>query len=115
MNYSFKKHDWDGTTVYGVESSDKKILSNFGSWGWTPVKIQNIINGVEASKIKAYGKEYNWSSEDLELYANKKGVLLIDMMAQRAGQKDPSSSTLKLSHNEILKFLNDFKIFVESN
>lgn len=114
MNYNFKKHDWGGTIIYGVKS-DKKILNNFGSWGWTSIKVQEIINGIESAKIKSYGEEYNWASEDLEIYANKNGVLLIDMLAQRAGEKDPKSSTLQLSHEEFLKFLQDFKQFVETN
>ncbi|WP_294321257.1 hypothetical protein [uncultured Chryseobacterium sp.] len=114
MNYNFKKQDWDGTPIYSI-ISDKEILTNFGSWGWTSNKIQKIIEGVQLSKTKSYGNEYNWSSEDLELFANKKGVLIIDMLAQRAGQKDPNTTTLQISHDDLIKFLKDFKNFVESN
>ncbi|MEG1591667.1 hypothetical protein [Chryseobacterium sp.] len=114
MNYTFKKQDWNGTPIYTI-ISDQKLLENFGSWGWTPNKIQDIIEGVQLSKTKSYGKEYNWSSEDLELYANKRGVLIIDMVMQRAGQKDPSKSTLQVSHEDFIKFLKKFKIFVENN
>lgn len=114
MKYDLKKYDWDGTVMYGV-ISEKKILNNFGSWGWTPQKVQTIIDGVKLGKIKPYGEEYNWASEDLEIYVNQKGVLLIDMLAQRAGKQDPKSSTLELKHEEFLQFLQDFKKFVENN
>jgi hypothetical protein len=114
MIYKFEKHDWSGTIIYGV-TAENKILNNFGRWNWTSTKIQEIIDGVTLGKTKPYGEEFNWASEDLEVYVNLKGVLLIDMIAHRAGKQDKESTTLEISHEEFLKFLNDFKKFIEAN
>lgn len=114
MTYNFVKHNWDGTIVFGIETKSL-VIRNFGSWGWTPTKIQTIIDGIEDSKTRPKGKEYYWGNEDMDLYANKNGVLLIDEISQRAGEHDPDNITLRLTHQEILKFLHDFKAFVEAN
>ncbi|NBL65729.1 hypothetical protein GV828_11010 [Flavobacterium sp. NST-5] len=114
MKYVFKKYDWDDTIIFGVES-EHTALNNIGSWGWTPQKIRKIIDGLEQSKTKPKGEEYLWGNEDVNLYANENGVLLIDVMAQRAGQHNPDEITLRLAHKEIIQFLQDFKKFVEKN
>jgi hypothetical protein len=114
MKYKFKKHNWDGDIVIGVES-ENKILNNIGSWGWTPQKVQEIILGVESSKNKPLKEEYIWANEDVTLYANKNGVLLVDMIAQRFGKDNPEEITLLLQHEEFINFLKDFKKFVSEN
>jgi len=85
MKYNFKKHDWDGTMVFGIES-EQSTINNIGSWDWTSEKVQKIINGIEDSKTKPKGEEYTWGNEDVNLYSNKNGVLLIDVLAQRGKQ-----------------------------
>ncbi|WP_144281430.1 hypothetical protein [Chryseobacterium echinoideorum] len=119
MKYKFEtqKLDIDKYPYYFIRLEERIYypLGRFSDWGWTPQKVQTIIDGVKLGKIKPYGEEYNWASEDLEIYVNQKGVLLIDMLAQRAGKQDPKSSTLELKHEEFLQFLQDFKKFVESN
>lgn len=112
MKYKFKKHNWDKDIVIGVES-DYKILNNFGSWNWTPEKVQEIIDGVVANKqLPAEQDPYVWGNEDVTIFANEIGVLLIDKMALRA-QKDPA--TLELKYDVFNQFLQDFKKFVEEN
>ena len=113
MIYTFKKkRDW-----YFIEVDDVpfQILERFTYFGWTPEKIQSIIDGVETSKTKERGEEYFWGNEDVRLYANKNGVFLIDDLGARAGETDPDKLYLILSHDEMLQFLKDFKKFVEEN
>ncbi|MCB0516259.1 MAG: hypothetical protein R2798_11890 [Chitinophagales bacterium] len=116
MQYNFKIHKSIVNTIwYYVEVEEKEYytLNNFTSHGWTTSKIQEIINGIEQSETKPKGEEYVWGNEDLNLYANENGVLLVDMAVQRAKQHDPI--TLRLTHEEIISFLQDFKKFVEEN
>ena len=113
MNYKFKnKEDW--FYVFS-EQSRYSIIERFTYYDWTPQKIQSIITGIEESKTKEKGEEFFWGSEDVSLYSNKNGVLLIDEMAIRGGEDNPEKVSLQLTHEEMLTFLNDFKKFVEEN
>ncbi|MEZ4915671.1 MAG: hypothetical protein R2836_01655 [Chitinophagales bacterium] len=113
MNYIFKnKEDWFYVTL---QEENYKTLERFTYYGWTPTKVQEIIDGLEKAKTRPYGKEYVWANEDVTLRANENGVLLIDQMAQRGGMHDPDIITLRLTHNELITFLNDFKKFMEEN
>lgn len=117
MQYNFFIEKVSKAKYFCIKIANPKYtsLGRFTDDAWNSEKIQAIIDGVKLGKTKPYGEEYNWASEDLEVYVNQKGVLLIDMLAQRAGKQDPKSSTLQLSHEEFLKFLQDFKQFVETN
>ncbi len=113
MKYTFKKkNDWHFVEVDDVPF---QILERFTYFGWTPKKIQSIIDGVEESKTKEKGEEYFWGNEDVSLYANKNGILLVDEMALRGGNENIDEVTLQLTHDEMLQFLEDFKKFVEEN
>jgi hypothetical protein len=114
MKYKFKKHNWDGDTVIGIDS-ENKILNNLGSWDWTSQKAQEIIDGIENSKNKPLKQEYIWANEDVTLYSNINGVLLVDMIAQRFGIDNPEELTLRIQHEEMINFLKDFKKFISEN
>lgn len=112
MEYKFKKSDWDGTIIFGVKS-DNQILDNMGSWDWTPSKAQSIIDAVERNRTLASGNDpYIWGNEDVIVFANELGVLLIDQMAARAKQE---TIPLELTHEEFITFMQDFKKFIEEN
>lgn len=117
MKYNFIKKivETTNSVYFLIETDDNNQLENFGDSGWTSSKIQKIIDGLEDSKTKPKGEEYLWGNEDVNLYANENGVLLIDVLAQRAGQHNPDDITLRLTHGEIIQFLQDFKKFVEEN
>jgi len=117
MKYTFYKEIINEIVTLGIMPKEKKykILFRFGDSGWTPTKVQEIINGIEASKEKPKGEEYIWANEDVTVYSNKNGVLLIDMISQRFGIHDPDKITLTLIHEELLTFLEDFKTFVAEN
>jgi hypothetical protein len=113
MNYSFKKYNWDETTIFGVQS-DLETLNNIGSWGWTPQKVQDIIDGVENSRESEFNNAYKWANEDVHLISFEHGVFFHDLMADRAGiQRDKQD--LDLTHDEFIQFLEDFKEFVTQN
>ena len=113
MKYKFKNNgDWSYVII---EEANYSIIERFTNFGWTPEKVQEIINGIEQSKTKPKGEEYIWANEDVTVNANENGILLIDMMAQRAGINDPDIITLQLEHNEFINFLQDFKKFIEEN
>ena len=120
MEYKFYIHtnktfNWNYIRV-SFKDNKYRILENIlFSDDWTPQKIQSIITGIEESKTKEKGEEYKWANEDVRLYANKNGVFLIDDLAARGGEKNPDNLYLRLTHEEILTFLNDFKKFVEEN
>jgi len=118
MKYKFYKKTIDTTkSIYFLVKSKKEfsILSNFEFTPKGKNKIQSIITGIEESKTKEKGEEFFWGSEDVSLYSNKNGVLLIDEMAIRGGEDNPEKVSLQLTHEEMLTFLNDFKKFVEEN
>jgi len=113
MEYSFKNNDdW---FIVNVDEGKFQILNRFTFYGWTQTKVQEIIDGIEASKEKPKEEEYIWANEDVTVYSNKNGVLLIDMMSQRGGETDPEKLGLPLTHKELLTFLDDFKTFVAEN
>lgn len=116
MNYTFIIHKSIVDSIwYLIELKEKEyhILNNFTSSGWTPAKAQSIIDGVERNKTLASGKDpYIWGNEDVGVYANEIGVLLIDRMAQRAKQE---VIPLELTHDEFITFMTDFKKFIEDN
>ncbi len=116
MEYTFYTKTLDTTEgLFFLIKTKTNVLQNFGDSDWTPQKAQEIIDGIEQSKTKTKGEEYIWANEDLTVHANKNGILLVDMMAQRAGIYDPDSITLRLEHNEFIAFLQDFKKFIEEN
>ena len=117
MEYNFYKEIIDEVITFGVmpKSAEIKILFRFGNNGWTPPKVQAIINGIESSKTKPKGQEYIWANEDVRLYSNENAVVLIDDLAARGGEEEPDNLYLKLTHLEMLTFLQDFKQFVEDN
>ncbi|MBB4806726.1 hypothetical protein HNP38_002022 [Chryseobacterium defluvii] len=73
-----------------------------------------MIDGVKNSKLKDSDESFDWQNEDVFFRSNKYGVFFIDLMAQRAGQKSEKQD-LTLNHDEFIKFLQDFKQFVEEN
>lgn len=113
MKYTFKKDIWDNTIIHSVQSENSTI-NNFGSWNWTPQKIQSLIDGVEQSKNKDSDESFDWQNEDVFFRSNKYGVFFVDLMKQRAGEKSKKQD-LDLNHDEFIKFLQDFKKFVEEN
>ncbi len=117
MEIKFKTHRVLNLIVYKILPKENKysIIQRFNDSYWTPQKIQSIITGIEESKTKEKGEEFFWGSEDVSLYSNKNGVLLVDEMAIRGGEDNPEKVSLQLTHEEMLTFLNDFKNFVEEN
>jgi hypothetical protein len=116
MKYKFYKKTikTTGTTYYLVDS-EKTLLSNIDFTKNNFNQINEIIEGIETSKDKPLKQEYIWANEDLTLYSNKNGVLLIDMLGQRAGIDDVEKLSLQLQHEEMITFLKDFKKFVQEN
>lgn len=118
MNYKFEtqKLDIDKYPYLFIKINDVyRIITRFSDSGWTPQKVQEIVDGIESSKNKPIKQEYIWANEDLTLYSNKNGVLLVDMIAQRFGKDNPEEITLHLQHDEMITFLKDFKKFVAEN
>ncbi|MBC8756927.1 hypothetical protein H2O64_19805 [Kordia sp. YSTF-M3] len=117
MEYKFKIYIWDGTTIMGVKSNHS-FLENIRSWDWTSQKVQKIIDGVEKHKTLPDNDTDNpfvWGNEDVSVMVNENGVTLLDTLAIRAGESSQDKIVLGLTHEVFLKFLKDFKTFVEEN
>ena len=114
MKYKFSTRKVLDLKVYTVDFEDGyNVINNFTGANWTPQKTQEIIDGVEKNKTLAADKDpYVWGNEDITVFANKNGVLLIDKMAMRAKQ---DVEPLELSHQEFYAFMQDFKKFIEEN
>ena len=110
MKYSFKLNDdW---IIVEVEGSND-TLTNFSNSGWTPQKVQEIIDKVESNRSLEKTKDpYAWGNEDITVFANELGVLLVDKLAMRAKQE---VEPLELTHHEFIAFMKDFKKFIEEN
>lgn len=114
MEYKFIKKNVSDSIFFLIECKEKSILENFGIYNWTPIKVQEIIDGVEKNKTLEADKDpYVWGNEDVTVFSNEIGVLLIDKMAIRAKQED--IEPLDLTHEEFINFLKDFKKFIEEN
>lgn len=112
MKYKFEIYDWAGTKMFGI-ITEISPLNNLTSWDWTSEKVQEIIDGVKSTDNTE--KEYRWGNEDVILISNKHAVFFIDLMSMRGNKnKTKEKQDLDLTHDEFLKFLNDFKEFLEN-
>lgn len=52
MNYKFYKEEIDGAITLGImpEKEEYNVLFRFGSYDWTSLRAQEIIDGVEESR-----------------------------------------------------------------
>lgn len=116
MKYNFKTFQISKSKYFDIEIREEKyyVLNNFRDSGWSPQKIQNLIDGVEQSKNKEPDESFDWQNEDVFFRSNKYGVFFVDLMKQRTGEKSKKQD-LDLEHDEFIKFLQDFKKFVEEN
>lgn len=115
MNYEFKTKKNLGDTVFIVVDKDNEqsVISGLTDAYWKPAKAQEIIDGVERNKTLSKTEDpYVWGNEDVTVFVNENGVLLIDKMAIRAKQE---AEPLELTHNEFIDFMKDFKKFIEEN
>jgi hypothetical protein len=109
MKYSFKHNeDW---IIIEVEGNND-TLTNFSNSGWTSHNVQEIIDGVKSTDNTE--KEYRWGNEDLIVISNKHAVFFIDLLSTRgSGKQVREKQDLDLTHDEFIKFLEDFKEFIE--
>lgn len=113
MNYKFEKYDWAGTKMYGIKTdSEHQCLTLLIGWDWTSLKIQEIISGVSSTLDTIH--KYEWANEDVHVAAFKEGVFLFDLLARRGGVVG-NGPDLQLTHAEFIKFMEDFKKFIEEN
>ncbi len=115
MNIGFKLHKVLDLIVYTIipEDGNYSILHRFTDTGWTPQKIQTIIDGIEQSKTS--DQRYEWANEDVHLVSIKdENVFFFDLMARRAGIQSENQD-FQMSHDDFIAFLQDFKTFVEEN
>jgi len=114
MKYKFLKKtiNTTGSEYYLIEAQNN-VLNNFSDSGWTTQKIKEIIDKVESNRSLEKTKDpYVWGNEDLTVFANELGVLLVDKLAMRAKQE---VEPLELTHDEFITFMKDFKKFIEEN
>ncbi len=114
-SYEFKIKENLGDTLFFVETNDEnKVVSRFTDFFWTPYKIQEIIDGVEKSRLSEDEDSFEWSSEDVYLRSNKYGLFFVDLISKRA-DRGSGKHDYYLSHSDFLQFLEDFKSFVKDN
>ena len=116
MKYNFLIEKVSLSKYFSIEiiTPEHYVLNNFRDTGWTPQKVQSIIDGVHKSENNDPEKSFDWGNEDVYMRSNKYGVFFIDLMAQRAGRK-LDKQDLVLDHPEFIDFMKDFKKFVEQN
>ena len=114
MEYSFYKKEIDTTgDIFYLVKTNLEILKNFGSDDLTSQKIQEIIDGVKSTDNTE--KEYRWGNEDVIVISNKHAVFFIDLLSIRgSGKQVREKQDLDLTHEEFIKFLEDFKEFIEN-
>lgn len=115
IKYKFYKKtiDTTDTTYFMVESDEESVIINFyftiNNYNIISTIIEKIENNRSLNKMQ---NPYVWGNEDVTVFANELGVLLVDKLAILAGQE---KEALELTYEEFLKFLNDFKKFIEEN
>ena len=115
MEYSFYKKEIDTTgDIFYLVKTNLEILKNFGSDDLTSQKIQEIIDGVKSTDNTE--KEYRWANEDVMFVSHPtEGVIFWDLLSMRGqGSGKTQSESLVLSHSNFIKFLEDFKEFIEN-
>lgn len=115
MKYAFFIQKISKSTVYSVKIEDSafRLVGYFTDVSWTPKKVEEIIDKIEANKnLEKTEDPYVWGNEDITVFANELGVLLVDKIAMRAKQE---AEPLELIHDEFIIFMKDFKKFIEEN
>ncbi|MCP1997089.1 hypothetical protein [Flavobacterium sp. HSC-61S13] len=108
MTYIFKKYDWEGITMYEV-NSEFLILDLLTGYYWTSIIIEGIIEGIGSTKDTFNDFKFQTEGDDLYIYSNSYGVQFFDLKSVK------KEVDLVLSHDVFLGFLNDFKVFVVEN
>ena len=114
-NYKFYKKtiETTGTTYFLVETGGQSILAYFDFTIKDYDAVQSIIEKVEDNRFLNKTEDpYVWGNEDVTVFANEIGVLLVDKLAMRSGQE---VEPLELTHEEFITFMKDFKKFIEEN
>ena len=116
MKYSFSIHKTITDSIWyyvNIESKEHYVVGNITSYDWTPQKVQELIDKVESNRSLEKTKDpYVWGNEDVTVFANELGVLLVDKLAMRAKQE---VEPLELTHDDFITFMKDFKKFIEEN
>jgi hypothetical protein len=115
MKYNFYIQKISKSIIYSIkiEEPEYYVLENFTDVSWTSERIQEIIDGVKSTDNTE--KEYRWGNEDIIVVSNKHAVFFIDLLSTRgSGKQVREKQDLDLTHVEFIKFLEDFKEFIEN-
>ena len=115
MNYTFYKKEVDTTKrVYFLvkAKTDFSVLENIEFTIQNKHLIKIIINGIKSTLDNV--NKYEWANEVIHIAAFKEGVFLFDILA-RIGGMIGNGPDLQLTHLEFIKFMEDFKKFIEEN
>jgi hypothetical protein len=112
MVYSFYRKIVSDIEFYNI-TSDDLCIRLFGDSNWTPQMINIIIESVSSVKNENLHK-YEWANEDVHVAVFKEGVFLFNLLARRGGVAG-NGPDLQLTHAEFIKFMEDFKKFIEDN
>lgn len=111
MKYKFSKYKISNSILYDIDVEDDDFypitLLRFSYW--TPLVIQQLIDGILSTKDTDKEYKYQTEGDDLYIYSNDYGVQFFDLNTQK---KD---ADLILPHGTFIDFLKDFKDFVEAN
>ncbi len=79
MKYNFLIEKVSLSKYFSIEiiTPEHYVLNNFRDTGWTPQKVQSIIDGVHKSKNNDPEKSFDWGNEDVYMRSNKYGVFFI--------------------------------------
>jgi hypothetical protein len=116
MKYSFYKKEIKSTnSLYFLVKAENSPVEWLEFRKSTYQEIDEIIEGVTFSKTSDEDYEYQTEDDNLYIISNKKEVEFYDMSPLKLGEKEVENASLVLTHDEFIKFLNDFKNFITAN
>lgn len=111
MKYKFSKLIISDMILYDIDFDESKFfpitLLRFNNW--TPNEVQKLIEGILSTKDSDKDYKYQTEGDGLHIYSNSYAVQFFNLRMRK------KESDLKLSHDEFVTFLEDYKAFIEAN
>lgn len=112
MKYRFYIKTIDTTqSIYFMVETDKEnsVLEYFYFSIYNKDEIQEMIDGILSTKDSDKDYKYQTEGDGLHIYSNSYAVQFFNLRMRK------KESDLKLSHDEFVTFLEDYKAFIEAN
>jgi hypothetical protein len=117
--YSFEKGLLGGYDYLIVNASQEDLIYGLFSslaMDWESGELNKLIIGIQETKTGGRDR-FEWANEDVHVVslAPPAEVYFFDLLSRRHRQAEHSGPDSQMEHEKFLKFLIDFREFIEQN